>query len=225
MPSPEQHLDLVQVELYQWAAATTAVCVLGLLWAERVSSQLGKWIFKPIAAAGFIVAAVAVGAHTHAFGQWVLVALALSMVGDILLIPAKVGPAFTGGLAAFLLGHLAFAYAFIVRGVDWPWTAAALVIFSIIGLVIYRWLAPDVPSGLKVPVIAYVAIITVMVALSVGTTLHRSTTLIPIAAFVFWVSDLSVARGRFKNAGFSNLLWGIPFYFGAQIMFAYATLN
>ena len=81
------------------AAAITGFCVLGLLWAERSGNQRGKWFFKPIAAAGFIAAAIAVNAQGHEYGQWVLAALALSMLGDILLIPANVGGAFAGGLA------------------------------------------------------------------------------------------------------------------------------
>ena len=72
---------------------------------------------------------------------------------------------------------------------------------------------------------AYVAVITAMVALSVGTTLYQGSQLIPVAAFMFWLSDISVARGRFKEAGFSNRAWGIPLYFGAQVVFAYATLT
>jgi uncharacterized membrane protein YhhN len=210
--------------LFTIASLTTGICVLGLLWAELKASQTGKWIFKPLAAAGFIVGAFAVGAHTHAFGQWVLAALILSMLGDILLIPARVGGAFTAGLGAFLLGHVAFAIAFIVRGIDWTYTGIALAIFSVIGVGIYGWLQPNVPTKLRIPVMAYVAVITVMVALSVSTTVYASSTLIPIAAAMFWLSDISVARGRFMNAGFSNRLWGIPFYFGAQVMFAYATL-
>ena len=207
------------------AAAITGFCVLGLLWAERSGNQRGKWFFKPIAAAGFIAAAIAVNAHGHEYGQWVLAALALSMLGDILLIPANVGGAFAAGLGAFLLGHVAFAVAFVVRGVHWNWTLAALGVFSLVGIGIYRWLRTDVPPKLKIPVMAYVAVITIMVALSVGTTVHQGSRIIPMAAFMFWLSDISVARGRFKDAGFSNRAWGIPLYFGAQVLFAYATLN
>ena len=219
MLTPEQNL-------YFWVCATvTAVCVLGLLWAERSNSQGGKWLFKPIAAAGFIAAAIVLNAQDHAYGLWVVVALVLSMVGDILLIPARVGPAFAAGLGAFLLGHVAFCVAFVVRGIDWTWTLVATAVFSVVGIIIYRWLKDDVPERLRVPVMAYVAVITAMVALSVGTTLYQGSQLIPVAAFMFWLSDISVARGRFKEAGFSNRAWGIPLYFGAQVVFAYATLT
>jgi len=213
-----------QCLLFTIASLTTGICVLGLLVSEYKASQVGKWAFKPLAAAGFIVSAFAVGAHEHGFGQWVLLALFLSMIGDILLIPARVGGAFAAGLGAFLLGHVAFAIAFIVRGIDGLYTTIAIGLFSLVGVAIYRWLKPNVPPNLRGPVMAYVAVITVMVALSVGTTVYAASTLIPVAAALFWLSDISVARGRFMDAGFSNRLWGIPFYFGAQVMFAYAAL-
>jgi len=211
---------------HYWAAAmVTGVAVMGLLWAEYRRSQGGKWLFKPVAAASFVYAALALGAHTHSYGQWVVVALILSLIGDILLIPAAVGGAFLAGLGAFLLGHLGFVIAFLVRGVDWTWTWVCGVFFSLVGVGVYRWLAPDVSRAMKAPVIAYIFVITMMIATSIGTAIHHTSGVIPVAATLFWLSDISVARGRFKDSGFTNRLWGIPFYFGAQIIFAYATFH
>ena len=195
------------------------------LWAEYTANQRGKWFFKPIAALSFVCAALVLDAHTHAYGQWVVIALVLSLAGDILLIPASVGRPFLAGLGAFLLGHLGFVIAFGIRGLDWDWTFGSAVIFSLVGFAIYRWLRPDVPDKMRFPVMAYVMVITSMIATSIGTAMYRESTLIPIAATLFWLSDISVARGRFKASGFGNRLWGIPFYFGAQVVFAYATLH
>jgi hypothetical protein len=37
---------------------------------------------------------------------------------------------------------------------------------------------------------------------------------------MFYASDLSVARDRFVVFRFSNRAWGLPLYFGAQLILA-----
>ena len=39
-------------------------------------------------------------------------------------------------------------------------------------------------------------------------------------AFAFYVSDLAVARERFVSSSFLNRAWGLPLYYGAQILLA-----
>lgn len=212
------------MEMYNQFAALSAVTigsVIGLLWAEKTNSQGLRWLFKPVAAIAFVFAALSMGAWQTVFGRWILVGLIFSVLGDLFLIPRRVGPYFALGLTAFLLGHIAYAGACIVYGVDWSHTAVAALVFSVAALFIFKWLAPDVPTKLKGAVGAYVVVITAMVTLAFGT----QTAIFPIAATMFWLSDISVARGRFKAAGFGNKLWGIPLYFGSQLVFAYACLN
>ena len=183
--------------------AALAVC----LWAEHGQRPLAKGLSKPLASSGFVVVALALGAWTTPYGRAVLCALALSWVGDVALL-GRSRVAFLVGLAAFLLGHLAYAIAFAVRGVD---TAAFFV---------ERWLGPRVPAGMRAPVVAYIIVITAMVTLAAGT---REVLLIG-AALAFWASDVSVALDRFAGAGFSNRLWGLPAYYLAQTAFAYSVV-
>ena len=207
------------------ATALTLSCILGLLIAEKRESQQLKWIFKPLAALGFVAAALSLNAQAHGYGQAVIVALVLSLIGDVCLIPNAVGRWFLLGLSAFLLGHLGFAIAFIIRGVDPVWIGLATVPAVGLGVVIYRWLAPDVSAQMKRPVQAYVGVITMMLILAIGTSAVDGHWLITLAATGFWLSDISVANGRFKNAGFVNRLWGIPLYFVAQLVFAATTVG
>jgi uncharacterized membrane protein YhhN len=72
-----------------------------------------------------------------------------------------------------------------------------------------------VEGKLRGPVMAYIVVITGMVALAAGS---RSAW-IAAAATAFFVSDLSVARDRFVAPGFGNRLWGLPLYYSAQILF------
>ena len=41
-----------------------------------------------------------------------------------------------------------------------------------------------------------------------------------VAALLFYLSDLAVARERFVAPGRTNRLWGLPTYYVAQILFA-----
>ena len=71
----------------------------------------------------------------------------------------------------------------------------------------------------------HVGVITMMLILAIGTSAVDGHWLIAVAATGFWLSDISVANGRFKNAGFLNRLWGIPLYFVAQLVFAATTIG
>ena len=42
-----------------------------------------------------------------------------------------------------------------------------------------------------------------------------------VGALGFFLSDLAVARERFVAKGFTNKLWGLPLYYGAQLLLAW----
>ena len=42
-----------------------------------------------------------------------------------------------------------------------------------------------------------------------------------VGAFAFYLSDLAVARQRFVVKSFTNKAWGLPLYFGAQLVLAW----
>lgn len=197
------------------ATATTVLALVALLAGERRAAMAIKAIAKPIASSGFIAVVLSVGLPTSAYAQAVMGALILSWFGDVLLLwhDRRI---FLAGLVAFLLGHVGFCVAFVAHGVDTRTAAAAAVALTIVGVVIGRWLLPQVPAALRVPVAAYIVVISVMAALAAGTG--------PVvlgAAIAFYVSDLSVALDRFVGARFVYRAWGLPLYFGAQLVFAW----
>jgi uncharacterized membrane protein YhhN len=73
---------------------------------------------------------------------------------------------------------------------------------------------------MRVAVSAYVAVITAMVALAVSTVVARGGANILAGAFMFYFSDLAVARERFIENSFTNKAWGLPLYFGGQLVLA-----
>lgn len=200
------------------AAAVCAVAVLLLVGAERAGWRPGIWLTKPVASTAFVAAALAAGAPDTRYGQLVLLALGLSWLGDVLLI-ARVQAAFLAGLGVFLLGHVAYAAAFVARGVVPSWALATLAVLAPVAAGVGRWLLPHVPREMKVPVIAYTAVITSMVALAVGNYGLEGRALVPLSALCFYLSDLSVARDQFVAPGFDNRAWGLPLYYLAQLLF------
>lgn len=199
----------------------TLLALLALLASEFRESQVGKWITKPLASTGFLLTAYQAGAWNTAYGQWIFVALVLSWFGDVFLIP-KSRRAFLFGLISFLLGHLAFAVAFLQFGIHGVWAGSVIAIVLIVGIAVGFWLKPHVESGMWVPVIAYIIVISSMVVTAVGSYGIHRIVWIPWGAILFYVSDLAVARNRFVAPSFFNRLWGLPCYYVAQLILAWS---
>lgn len=200
-------------------AATTAVALCALLLAEKRDDTRLRFMTKPIASTGFLLAAWGAGAFTSPYGQWIFAALIGCWWGDVLLIPKGRG-FFLAGLVAFLLGHVGFIAAFWIHGIDWSWAGIAVVPAAIIAGLVYRWLAPQVPDPLRTPVLAYTIVITIMVITAAGALGAGGHPLMLGGAVAFWLSDISVARDRFTGAGFANRAWGLPAYFAACVILA-----
>ncbi|MFT4569314.1 MAG: putative membrane protein YhhN [Hyphomicrobiaceae bacterium] len=196
------------------------VAVAGLLVAEYFDSQAGKWATKPVAAAAFIAIAVAGRAWETPYGLAVLTGLVLSMGGDILLISRGASLAFQAGAASFLLGHVAYCAAFLLRGVDPQTVLLVGMAVGIVAVVILKWLGPLVPSEMRPLVVAYIAVISVMLSLAAGTFAGLGDVRILAGATLFYLSDLAVARDRFLRPEFSNRIWGLPLYFAGQVLIA-----
>jgi uncharacterized membrane protein YhhN len=201
------------------ACAFTAVALAALLWVEWHRVPGGAWATKPLASLGFLVAAWAAGALDSGYGRTVLAALVLCFAGDVLLIP-KARASFLAGLVAFLLGHVGFAAAFAARGQDAAWAGAAALAVVPAAAGALRWLAPHVEPAMRWPVRAYVAVISAMVLLAAGTVGAAGGPVVLAGALCFYVSDLAVARERFVASTPWNRMWGLPLYYGAQLLLA-----
>jgi uncharacterized membrane protein YhhN len=199
------------------AAGVSIMSVAWLLVAERADSPT-RLVAKPLASAGFIAMALASGALDSSYGRWMLVALVLSAIGDVLLLDDR---GFLAGLGSFLGAHLAFAGAFLVRGIGAP-GLASIVPLGVFGWMIVRWLWPHLPSGMRPPVAAYAVAISVMGVFAIATAAHDWDWRIPLGAVLFIISDTAVARQTFVQASFVNRLWGLPLYYAGQLLLAWA---
>jgi uncharacterized membrane protein YhhN len=182
------------------------------------------WVAKPLASTGFLASALAAGALGSSYGRYVFVGLMLSWLGDVLLIPRERPKVFLLGVASFLLGHVAFAIAFLARGVSIAYALGASVASVAVLVVVARWLRPHLPDDMRAAAHAYMAVISVMVVAAAATFGAAPNGAILAGAIAFYVSDLSVARDRFVERAFVNRLWGLPLYYGAQLVLAYSTM-
>lgn len=204
-----------------WLVMSALVALLLLVHASAKWAR-AEWVVKPAAALTFIVTCAVFGDLSSTYGKVVFAGLCLAAIGDVLLIP-KGEKTFLAGLVSFLLGHVAYGVAFVVRGIALGPFVGGLVVVALVGVPIVRWLWPHVKKPMRGPVVAYVIVITSMVALAAGATGNDGATGPLLGASMFYVSDLSVARDNFVKRELRNRLWGLPLYFFAQMVLAWTT--
>lgn len=174
---------------------------------------------KMTASSAFIALALMLGAwHSH-YGRLILAGLVLSWIGDLLL-AGSTENLFLFGLGSFLLAHVAYTSAFVSMGIKYNWALGALVPVAVLSVGAAIWLAPFVAAEMAIPVRVYTAVISLMVVAAWSARGSGGPWLIPVGAVLFYLSDLSVAAGQFVQIDFPNYVWGLPFYFSAQIMLA-----
>ncbi|MBT9257881.1 lysoplasmalogenase [Phycicoccus sp. MAQZ13P-2] len=178
------------------AAVLTAVVALADWWAVATRRHdLERWA-KPAVMVGLVAVALAGGALDHPAGPALLVALVLGGVGDVLLLGDS-EPRFVAGLAAFLVGHLAYVLAFVRDGLDHPALAAAGAATVAVALVAGRRILPaatrDGGAGLGAAVGVYMAVIAAMAVTGWAT----GSPLVAAGVTLFVVSDTLLALDRF----------------------------
>ncbi len=186
------------------AAVVLAWCLAGVLalvdwWAVvRGQRSVERWA-KPAVMLALAAVAVALGAPGSAVGWWVLAALGLGLVGDVLLLgdsPAR----FLGGLAAFLVGHLAWLAAFALSGLDAParaWLGVAVVALALgAGHRIVPGAHREGGAALSAPVVVYMGVIAAMAVTGWAT----GSVVVGLGASLFVVSDTLLGMGRFHRA-------------------------
>lgn len=216
------------------ATAACAVAVVMLVIAERGEDRRGRFLWKPLASAAFVALPLVAGAFAddrdRTLAAWIVAGLALGAVGDVaLMFESERG--FLAGLVAFLLGHVAYVVGLAHVQPPGAWLDGTMRIAApaavLVALVVLRWLWPRL-GAMRVPVIAYVAVISTMligglaVTLTGGAASADARHLLTAGAVLFFASDLAVAREKFVGRDPWNRTIGLPVYYGAQVLFAWA---
>jgi len=147
-----------------------------------------------------------------------LAALAFSLAGDVFLM---LQGHFIPGLVSFLCAHLAYL-ALFKRDQAWFPRRAALAFTLAIGAGMYAVLwQGGLPPALRVPVAAYVLVISLMAAQALGRALvlrERGATLVAAGAAFFMLSDTLLALNRFVTPLPLAPLWVLSTYYAAQVL-------
>jgi uncharacterized membrane protein YhhN len=177
-------------------------------------------IAKPLVLVSLIVVAVVLGAPDSTAGIWLLVALFFGLVGDIALLGDSVAR-FQAGLAAFLVGHLAFVVCFVELGLNTRWWSPFGLAALVIALVATSRVLPEThqASGpaLSVPVAVYMAAIGAMLILAWCT----GEPLVAAGATVFVASDAILSVNRFvRPVPHGRLLLMVAYHVGQALIVA-----
>lgn len=175
------------------------VAVAALDWAAvHARSKALEYLCKPGAMVALIGAAAALDPRDDAARTALVVALVLSLLGDVfLMLRGDRSDLFLAGLASFLAAHIAYGVGFTLGGIETGWVllglAAAAALVALVGRPLVAAVRRGDESEVAGAVMAYVAVIAVMVALAVGTGRWTAA----VGALLFAGSDTLIARNRF----------------------------
>lgn len=163
------------------------------------------WGIKPCIMLSLgVYAWLRLGSLNSRFAVALMLAILASLAGDVLLMGGDAY--FVGGLAAFLLAHVAYIYVFLRSHQNAsepgmlrrrPWLALAFVAYGGL-LVMVLW--PSLGS-LWLPVCVYALVITLMALAALNRwqrVPHRSFTWVFLGALLFVVSDSLIALDKFS---------------------------
>ncbi|MFH1079718.1 MAG: lysoplasmalogenase, partial [Pseudomonadota bacterium] len=139
-----------------------APLLAGLLFFEKRESTRGLLLTKPFLSALFVLTALTGPQTDPGYFRWILAGLLLCLAGDVFLIFFFSRIPFLAGLVSFLAGHILYAIAFFSLAGPGSANGIAIVFIVAISGAVFMWLRPHLEKMLA-PVIAYIAIITVMV--------------------------------------------------------------
>ena len=175
---------------------------------------------KPLVLSSLLVVAVVLGATSSTAGVWLLVALVFGLLGDVALLSDSL-PRFRAGVAAFLVGHLAYVACFASLGLPMPaWSWAGLVVLAA-ALFATRGVVPATHRlegpALSVPVAVYSAVIGAMLLCAWFTGVR----LVALGASVFVVSDAVLSIDRFvRPIPHARLILMVTYHVGQALIVA-----
>jgi uncharacterized membrane protein YhhN len=191
-----------------------AAAVVDWVAVDRGTKAL-EYLCKPLTLVLLIGAAMALDPADDTVRTWFVVALVLCLVGDVLLmLPADL---FVPGLVAFLFGHVAFIIGMVVDGLAGRRMEVGLLLVlaavATVGLRVLRGVRSGSEPELAGPVVAYMAVISLMVICAIGAG-HPAGM---VGAGLFYASDSLIAWNRFVHASRRGRLAVIVTYHLAQV--------
>jgi uncharacterized membrane protein YhhN len=195
-------------------AFALVAAVLDWIAVDRGAKPL-EYLCKPLALGLLLAAALALDPADLAVRGWFSLALVLCLLGDVLLMLPQ--DLFVPGLVSFLFGHVAYIVGMHLDGVDAPRAAVGVVLVLVaiatLGRHILRAVGRSDEPELRLPVLAYMSVISLMVVSAIGT----GDALAIIGAALFYASDSLIAWNRFVRASRRGQVAVIVTYHLAQV--------
>ena len=182
-----------------------------------------EYVFKPATMVPLIIAAATLDGPSSAMQVWFTVALVLSLAGDVFLMLPDEETWFVPGLGSFLLGHVAYVIGLVIGGIN-----GLALVAGVLGVVVLMALvAPRIIQGaaskdrrLGPPVLAYMLVISAMVACAIGSGVPAAF----VGASLFYLSDATIGWSRFVRDFRSSRLVIITTYHAAQLLLVVSLL-
>lgn len=205
-----------------------AVFVFGLVRAEIRENVRARFVLKPLATVLVIaVAGLAFLEPTQnlAYTAGVLIGLIFSFGGDVALLFHDNRKAFLLGLVLFLLAHIVYTIIFAGMTSLSALDVVSTLVLVALGVGFYRFIAPNLGT-LRVPVIIYIVVISVMVNRALATFVspmftHTQAWMIASGAILFYISDMILAAARFWRPFHYHRI-SLAFYYAGQALIALA---
>lgn len=196
-----------------------------LLLFEKRNAFLGRLVTKTCLSCLFVATAFLQPWEAGGYFYFLAAGLGLCLVGDVCLALPQ-DRAFLAGLVSFLLGHVMYIVAFFLVTDPGLWAVGGGVAVLCASIGVFQWLRPHL-GEMRVPVLAYVLVISVMVTLAWSVFMEsdvgsKGRLLVLVGAVSFYLSDITVAMDRFRENRFVNKLVGLPLYFGGQFLLAFS---
>ena len=194
-----------------------AVLIGAIDWyAVGTDNRRLEYVAKPLTMVPLIAYAMALDPSIEASRWWFVAALFFSLAGDVfLMLPSD---RFVEGLGSFLVGHVAYVGGMAVWGLSigvvwWLVLVGILAALASVGRAIVTGAGRE-DRRLRVPVAAYVGVITAMVLAAAGT----DNAWFLLGALLFYASDASIGVSRFIREFPFHRVVIMTTYHGAQFL-------
>lgn len=211
-----------------YLAPILSIFVIVLIYAQFRNKPKLVYFTKPIST--LIVIAMALlsflePARNMTYSVGVLVGLLFSMAGDVALMFQEQRRFFMLGLVFFLLAQIAYALVFNLLGSFSALDIVSLAILLVVGVGFYTLIKPGL-GKLRIPVIAYMVVISIMVDRAISTTASplfsvNQGLMVAIGTVLFYISDMILAANRFWKP-WKYERFSLFFYYSGQMLIALA---
>jgi len=214
--------------LHFFAILPAAFLLSLLLVYEKREGKKSRLITKTILSCLFVLVALIQPSPIPSYRNSILLGLLFCLAGDVCLaLPGD--KMFRSGLVAFLVGHVFYAIGFTYLIPASNWLLPGALLFWAFSLLVFLWLRPYLKAMLA-PVVVYILVITVMssgawAVFALSSSDFGGRMLILLGAFLFYISDIFVARNQFVRREFLNRLIGLPLYYAGQFLLAFSIGN